>query len=252
MVVYSVASNKNYQLQGGILDANWVEVAGTTATAASGLTAFAGGGQASALALTATINRVTVCATAGDSVKLPAATAGVQVIVLNDGAASMDIFPQTGESIDALAANAAYALTPATGNVRFICASAGLWKTAAGGGGGATLVFGTRASPRSVVIATGVTSGAAHMSTTTAAQTIYAIGSIAGENDITANPQIQAGTVVGQRMRIIGRHNDNYIKLENGTGLDLDGASPWYSLVGNLLDLEWDGTNWYEAHRRGL
>lgn len=98
----------------------------------TGITAFAGGGQSSATVLSKDINRVTTVATAGDSVKLPAAVAGMEVIVINDGASSLDIFPATGESIDALAANAAYALSTSLKNVRFICGSTGLWKTAAG------------------------------------------------------------------------------------------------------------------------
>ena len=77
---FSIASLKTYQLQTGITNSDWVDIsASTSLTTADTLTAFAGGGQASALALTAQINRVTTVATAGDSVKLPAATAGAQV-----------------------------------------------------------------------------------------------------------------------------------------------------------------------------
>jgi hypothetical protein len=77
---------------------------------ATGITAFAGGGQGSATALTAGVNDVTVCATGGDSTKLPSPTAGQQVIVANSGAASMNLFPQSGHSINAGAANAQVAV----------------------------------------------------------------------------------------------------------------------------------------------
>lgn len=92
------------------------------------ITAFATGGQASAVALTKSINRVTVCATAGDSVKLPAAVAGKTITVLNQGAASLAIFPATGEVIDALSANASVSL-PAAGTMVFTCALAGTWNS---------------------------------------------------------------------------------------------------------------------------
>ena len=42
------------------------------------ITAFATGGQAGAVPLTAMVNTVTVCATAGDSVALPASVAGMR------------------------------------------------------------------------------------------------------------------------------------------------------------------------------
>lgn len=98
-------------------------------SAVSGLTAFAGGGQASALLLTRSINRVTTVGTAADSVKLPAAKAGMTVLVANAAAAnSMNVFPSTGGVINALAANAAYAVA-ANKTVMFVCAVDGTWNT---------------------------------------------------------------------------------------------------------------------------
>ena len=112
-------------------------------------------------------------------------------------------------------------------------------------------IFGTRAVPRSIVAGTGITAGASHMSTTAVSQTIFLKGSSSGENDISANPQIEAGTLVGQLMTLIGRNSDDYIKLDHGNGVDLSGGSSWFSFVGCCLVLEWDGTNWYEKTRRG-
>jgi hypothetical protein len=82
------------------------------ATPAVGLTAFATGGQASATALTASYNEVSTCATAGDSVKLPTAVAGYAITVKNNGAAALDIFPNTSDSIDGLAADLAVRIQP--------------------------------------------------------------------------------------------------------------------------------------------
>src|SRR5687768_12278230 len=75
------------------------------------ITAFAGGGQASGYQLTAGISRVTTVATAGDSVKMHKAKAGLAVIVINAAAAnSMDVFPASGDAINAIAANGAFAI----------------------------------------------------------------------------------------------------------------------------------------------
>lgn len=93
------------------------------------ITAFATGGQASATALVSTINSITTCATANDSVKLPAALAGSMVQVSNFGAAYAAVFPASGDLIDALAANASVHL-PVGGSVIFTCAVAGSWKSA--------------------------------------------------------------------------------------------------------------------------
>jgi len=98
-----------------------------TVTAQDGLTAHAGGGQGSATALPAQINRVTTVASANDSVVLPAAKAGLQVTVVNAAAAnSMNVFPATGDAINALGANAAYAMT-ANKTAQFFCTANGQW-----------------------------------------------------------------------------------------------------------------------------
>lgn len=97
----------------------------------NGLTAHSGGGQGSALALTKAINRITTVAASGDSVKLPAATAGHSVVVINAAAANpMDCFPASGEAINALAANTALSIV-ANKTVIFFCAIAGIWNSVA-------------------------------------------------------------------------------------------------------------------------
>ena len=92
------------------------------------VTAFAGGGQANATALTKDVNFVTTVASAGDSVKLPTAALGKVVTVFNDGANSVNIYPATGAAIDALGTNNPYAL--AAGSSReFFGKSATVWKS---------------------------------------------------------------------------------------------------------------------------
>jgi hypothetical protein len=95
----------------------------------SGITAFAGGGQASATQLTTDFNRVPTVATAADSVKLPDAVVGRAIFVKNAHATnSLNVFPKTGEAINALAANAAFALA-ATKAAWFVCTLSGTWDT---------------------------------------------------------------------------------------------------------------------------
>ena len=82
-----------------------------TMTAANTLTATAGGTQAAALALTSSLNRVTVVATAADSVRLPAMVAGQMVVVINSHASnSMQVFGAGTATINGVATATGVAL----------------------------------------------------------------------------------------------------------------------------------------------
>lgn len=95
---------------------------------ATTITAFATGGQASAVALTKEFNDVTTVATAGDSVKLPAAATGLKITVKNSGAAALDIFPAASDSIDALAINLAVRIQPGS-VITFYAKDAIVWES---------------------------------------------------------------------------------------------------------------------------
>jgi hypothetical protein len=95
-------------------------------SATNALTAFAGGGQTSAIALSGTVNRLTTVATAGDSAKLPTALAGMGIIVTNSAALGADIFPATGEAINGLGSNNALRLG-ANCQAFFVCTTNGTW-----------------------------------------------------------------------------------------------------------------------------
>lgn len=97
-------------------------------TVTNAITAYAGGGQTNGVALTARFNRIGTVATTGDSVKLPAAKAGASCFVFNKGANSADVFPASGDKVNALSANAAYALA-ATKGAMFVCMVDGTWDT---------------------------------------------------------------------------------------------------------------------------
>lgn len=107
----------------------------STVSVLNGVTAHAGGGQASATALTATINRVTTVATAADSVLLPPAIHGMQLTIINAAASnSMNLFPSSqaqggasgGDAINALAQNASFAVA-AGKSALASCAVDGTW-----------------------------------------------------------------------------------------------------------------------------
>ncbi len=90
------------------------------------LTAFAGGGQGSATKITSSIARFATVATAADSSVLPSAVAGMEITVVNSGAASMNVFPASGEKIDGGSTNAAVAIVNGK-SATFYCTVAGQW-----------------------------------------------------------------------------------------------------------------------------
>ena len=90
------------------------------------LTAHAGGGQASALALTAEVNQVTVVATAGDSVALPAAVQGLTIAVINDAALPMQVYGTGTDTINDVA-TATGISQMAQSVILYICTSTGNW-----------------------------------------------------------------------------------------------------------------------------
>jgi len=96
-------------------------------TAASTITAYAGGGQANATQLNSEYNKVTVVGTNGDSVKLRAAIKGLRMVVVNaDAAQNMDVYPQTGDNFEGLAANTAKSI-PFGEQKEFFCFADAEW-----------------------------------------------------------------------------------------------------------------------------
>lgn len=94
------------------------------------LTAKAGGGQqttgSSVIPVNAQFIRVTTTATGGDSITLPPSQLGDDMFVFNAGAASLNVFPATGEAIGTGSANAAFAVGIGKG-AYFCVVTAGRW-----------------------------------------------------------------------------------------------------------------------------
>ncbi len=94
----------------------------------TGITAHAGGGQASATALTTEKNFVSTVASANDSVKLPATVAGLEIQVFNLGANACDVYPPSSSAIDALGTNNPYSLA-AGSSKRFGAQTSTQWRS---------------------------------------------------------------------------------------------------------------------------
>lgn len=90
------------------------------------LTAHAGGGQTSALALTKEVNRITTVTTAADSVKLPVSVAGMSIIIINSGANSMQVFGAGTDTINNVATATGVAQM-ANSSVLYVSSVAGKW-----------------------------------------------------------------------------------------------------------------------------
>ncbi len=98
-----------------------------TVSSTNAITAHAGGGQGSATPLTTVLNRITTVASANDSVLLPASAPGLQITVTNAAATnSMNVFPASGEIINALSANTAFGVA-AGKTATFSCSVTGQW-----------------------------------------------------------------------------------------------------------------------------
>lgn len=125
------------------------------------ITAFATGGQASATPIAAQVNRITTCATAGDSVLLPASTPGLTITIVNDGATGCDVFGQTGDTLNSLAANVAFRLAVGS-TLALRCYVAGAWRFSTSAGAPAKYVKNTTAG--ATTAAAGDMTGAAYVS----------------------------------------------------------------------------------------
>jgi hypothetical protein len=113
-------------------------------------------------------------------------------------------------------------------------------------------IFGTRGTPRNVQAA-GITTAASDMSSSARAQDIYVCGS---NNGLACNANItlttiNAGTMDGQRMCIVGRgvQATQKVTINAGstTNVELNGNAVLYA--GRTICLRYDLTNWSEVSR---
>ena len=107
---------------------NGVEVSGVPSE--QGIVAYAGGGQTNAYQTTKKFNLVETCATAGDSIRTRAAILYDEQTFKNVGAASMNVYPQTGEQFrrgtTLLGANVPYPVA-SRNTLHIYCYETGIW-----------------------------------------------------------------------------------------------------------------------------
>jgi hypothetical protein len=72
------------------------------------------------------VNEISVCATTNDTVTMPTAVAGLRIIIINDGAQTLQIFPASGDDLGA-GVNTAVTLA-AAGKVVYTAIDATNWK----------------------------------------------------------------------------------------------------------------------------
>lgn len=95
-------------------------------TSTTDITAFATGGQLNAIQLISEYNKVTVCATAGDSVKALQAITGTRMEVDNKGADDLYVYPMPGDNFEGQAVNSPFIIVSGSYLVAF-CYSNGEW-----------------------------------------------------------------------------------------------------------------------------
>jgi len=127
-----------------------------------------------------------------------------------------------------------------SGNV--LTSNGSTWSSSAPSSSAPTVVS-TFASPSSVTAVGGVTF------TSTNALTVNYIAGSGGAVTVTASPQIAAGTVNGQMLTLVGTSATNTVKIQDGTGLALNG--PWVGALSSVINLEWDNgaSVWRETSR---
>src|SRR6516164_3417501 len=115
-------------------------------TAADGVVAHAGGGQANATPIITQTTRVTTVASPGDSIVLPASQPGLELIIINHGLNPMQVYGLGSDTINDVAA--ATGVSQMQGSVViYTCVTAGAWYTEglatgyATGNGGAFQTF---------------------------------------------------------------------------------------------------------------
>jgi len=93
---------------------------------ATGITASTTQTQAGGTALTKDNNNITVCANANDAATMPTAVAGAIVLVMNNGAQTLQLFPFSGDNFQGVATDAS--TTIAAGAMRtFVAISTTVW-----------------------------------------------------------------------------------------------------------------------------
>jgi hypothetical protein len=191
-------------------------VSTTLESLATGITAFATGGQASATLLASRYNNVTTCATAGDSVKLPTAVTGAIYSIKNNGAASLNVFPNTDDCINALSANLSVAV-PVNAEVKFVAKDATTWESDS-----ETLVLTSPSTQKGQLVVRAADSAGETATTITnvsqAAARTYSIPDAGGNAYFVMDPSLDGKTLNLHENLVIAEGYDVTITAEDVAG----------------------------------
>jgi hypothetical protein len=202
------------------------------------ITATAGGGQANAVQVSTVISRVTVVATAGDSVKLPVAGQGSIYTINNASANSLNIFPAVGDAINALAANAAYALS-AGKTLRITSTALGFWNTTGDGVGSVSPVF------TGTITGQGLNLGAPNITTTD--YTLVSTDVFIINNKATTAAVLTLGTATAGKLLFIDSYAAFGVNSASANVIPKAGGAAGTTIIGLVAGasamLIGDGTN---------
>jgi hypothetical protein len=204
-----------------------------------GITAFAGGGQANATPLSGQLNRVATVASAGDSVMLPSnglVTAwsdgprgrdGLAVVVRNDGANALAVFPEGSDTIDGGAASASVSL-PAGTIASFYCFTAGAWFTSLKAALGAVASLSVAALSFSAANALTAHAGGGQGSALALSSIVNRVTTVATAADSVKLPpatvggfQVVFNKAASNAMQVFGAGTDTINGVATGTGVSL-------------------------------
>lgn len=190
-----------------------------TESAATGITAFATGGQTSATALTAELNRVTTVATAADSVKLPASSPGLTILVENAGANAMQVFGAGTDTINGVAT--ATGVSQMVGSVvLYTCYTAGAWFTE-----GLATGFSGSLQTLSFTPTTTAFSGGGQGSAVALPSMINRVSTVAAQGDSVKLPPSAVGLAImvlnrgANPMQVFGAGTDTINGIATATGI---------------------------------
>ena len=215
-------------------------------SAQDGITATAGGGQANAYQINAQNSRVTVVATAGDSVQLPPATPGLEIRLINHGANAMQVFGNFVSGVDTIDDQAFGTGVSQMANslVIYACSVNGKWYTEGLANGFATSLglqtfsYATIAANTTVTQAAGtpittmlsnVTASAAGAATLPASQpglelTVHNISA----NNVTVFPN--AGGTGSEKINALSANAGLVMPTNTSTTFTCVAAGQWYTI----------------------
>lgn len=197
-------------------------------TGQDSVAAHAGGGQASATAVWATVNNVTIVTTAGDSVKLPPAFGGEQIVLTDSGANAMQVFGTGSDTINGAAAATGVSQAN-TCTVQYNSPAVGKWfSTILGCSPGTGTVNSATAGQMAYYAATGTAvSGNPNATISSGALTLGSAGTVLGSLGLSGNT---SGVVTIQPQAAAGTYNFNLPTSAGSSGAPLlsggGGASP--------------------------